>query len=202
MKYLNKKSLLSVAIVSVLGTSLASAEASPTPMPNVYDGGNRWSITAYNDASPSHRRLATQSICFKPYVVKGTHIRGKWYSDTFPDWNGVYSQEGDQVSLHGDYADNTGHDGVIFDIVTNDRENYSAGHWTEWRENPKFGKTVVFANASLQRIGKCKNHQNGHDDPAFFALPPRLLMKGGEAVDPMQEDQEPLDKIPQLDSGF
>ncbi len=192
MKYLTKKSLLSVAIVSALGTSLASA----APLPNVFDGGNRWSITAYNDTSPNHSKMATQSICFRPYAVNGTHITGKWYSDVFPDWNGVYSQEGDRVTLHGDYANDVGHDGITFNIVTNDRENHSAGHWTEWRENGSFGKTVVFANASLQRIGKCNSNIT---DLTFAAIPPRLLLSGGEAVDPMQAKQEPLDKIQQLD---
>ncbi len=192
MKYLTKKSLLSVAIVSALGTSLASA----APLPNVYDGGNRWSITAYNDVSPNHSQLATQSICFRAYAVNGTHITGKWHSDSFPDWNGIYTQEGDQVTLHGDYADDVGHDGITFEIVTNNRENHSAGHWTEWRENGKFGNTVVFANASLQRIGKCKNNIT---DLTFSAIPPRLLLNGGEAVNPMQAGQEPLNKIPQLE---
>lgn len=85
MKYLNKKTLISVAIVSALGTSLVSATSiithhepeHPAPMPNVYDGGNRWLITAYDDSSPSHNALAEQGLCFSPYSVKGTHIRGK-----------------------------------------------------------------------------------------------------------------------------
>ena len=189
MKHLNIKLLLSVTLVSAMGTSLAYA----VPKPNVFDGGNRWLITAYNDASPSHTQMATQGICFRPYAVTGTHIRGQWYSDTYPDWNGVYSQEGDQVFLHGDYAHDVGHDGIAFEIVTRNKRNEGAGHWTEWRENGSFGNTIVFANAQLKRVGKCFNTH-----PHHFRLPivsPRYLLKGGVAEDPMQEGQESLDDI-------
>lgn len=92
--------------------------------------------------------------------------------------------------MHGDYDKNEGHDGITFDIVTNDKKNYGAGHWTEWRENAKFGKTVVFANASLIRIGKC--HKNFDvENPA--TVEHRFLLKGGVAADPMESGQEPMD---------
>lgn len=185
MKYLNKNAFLSIAILSALGTSVASA----APLPNVYDGGNRWLITAYNDASPTHSKMATQGLCFKRYSTVGTHIRGVWYSDTYPDWNGVYSQEGDQVILHGDYGHDEGHDGIAFEITANNRPNLSTGHWTEWRENGKYGKTIVFANTSLKRVGKCLK-PSGLELPF---VPQRYLLKGGVAVDPMQAGQEPLD---------
>lgn len=27
-----------------------------------------------------------------------------WWSETFPDWNGIASQEGNEVVLHGDFG--------------------------------------------------------------------------------------------------
>ena len=110
------------------------------PSPNVFDGGDRWLITAFNDASPEHQRMATQGICFLAYSRAGTHIRGIWFSDTFPNWNGRYSQEGDRVLMHGDYAQEIGHDGMMIELFagTSCRDE-GAGQWTEWRENPRAG---------------------------------------------------------------
>src|SRR5689334_9690594 len=82
------------AIVAMTG---AVAQAQAIPKPNVFDAGSRWLITAYDDTSPVHAQWATQGICFYPYAVVGTHIQGIWVSDTFPNWRGRYSQEGDKV---------------------------------------------------------------------------------------------------------
>lgn len=169
----------------------ATVDAQNRPMPNVYDDGNRWLITAYDDTSPGHTELATQGLCFSPYAAVGTHIQGRWYSDTFHDWNGRYSQEGDQVVMHGDYADDIGHDGITFEIVTSDRRNEGAGHWIEWREDGAAGNTVAVANAKLRRVGKCKR---GLDLIAPLpVIAPRLRVDGGIAQFPMERGQAPLD---------
>ena len=34
--------------------------------------------------------------------------------------------------------------------------NIGAGHWVEWREDGKFGRTIGFANALLNRVGRCQ----------------------------------------------
>jgi len=91
---------------------LCVAEASAQPKPNVYDGGNRWKITAFDDSFPEHPEWATQEICFLPYIADATGIQGMWYSLTFPDWNGRYRQEGDEVKMTGDYAKGVGHDHI------------------------------------------------------------------------------------------
>lgn len=31
----------------------------------------------------------------------GIHQRYEWWSDTFPDWDGIASQEGNEVLMHG-----------------------------------------------------------------------------------------------------
>jgi hypothetical protein len=150
----NKK----IVVGSISIMLMSSAYAKPPHKPNLVDNGNRWTITAYDDASLVHRQMATQGLCFKFVSNVGSHQRYNWYSDTFPDWNGWASQEGDQIKMYGDYAKDVGHDGINWEIVTEDRPNTKAmgyGHWTEWRENGKFGVTIVFANAKLKRVGNC-----------------------------------------------
>jgi len=124
--------------------------------PDLVTAGNRWTITAFNDESPIHDQWATQGICFRSLGLFGTHQRYEWWSDTFPDWNGIASQEGNEVVLHGDYAGDVGHDSVFFNVVTTTPRNIGAGHWVEWREDGKFGRTIGFANALLTRVGRCQ----------------------------------------------
>lgn len=182
-------------LAAALGLGSGAVGAAPlTPvLPNVYDGGNRWLITAYEDASITQTQLATQGICFLPYAIVGTHVRGYWYSDTFPDWNGVYSQEGDQVFMHGDYALNVGHDGIMFEIHTDSPNNEGGGHWTEWRENNAYGTTIVFANAKLERVGKCSTVTSA--DALKLQIPPRVLRSGLPAQNPLDRDQLPISSI-------
>jgi hypothetical protein len=148
------KHILTVAatLALPLGIFTAHLDAYPRHHPNVVDDGNRWEITAFLDNRIDHLQLATQGICFQPFAVVGTQIQGVWYSDTFPDWNGQYTQEGDHVQMHGDYARDVGHDGMTFQIHSHDR---GAGHWFEWREDGAFGNTIGFGNMEINRVGKC-----------------------------------------------
>lgn len=176
-----------------VGMLCLSAAAAVNADPNVYSGGNLWSITAYDDSSVVHTQWATQGICFLPPVMVGTHMRGNWYSTTFPDWNGVYSQEGDQVFMHGDYAKDVGHDGINFEVITNSPRNVAGGHWFEWRENGGFGNTIGFANTKLERIGYCKNIQP--TDLPYVYVAPRLLFDGRIAQHPGEVNQIPLNDL-------
>lgn len=45
----------------------------PPYQPELAREGNRWTITAYDDASPFHQQWATQGICFCPAGTNGTH---------------------------------------------------------------------------------------------------------------------------------
>jgi hypothetical protein len=148
-----------VVVTAAMAQDVASGQIivppAPTDDPDLVTGGNRWTITAYNDASPVHAQLATQGLCFRFIGTVGTHNRYEWWSDTFPDWNGIASQEGDEVFMHGDYANDVGHDGMQWSIVTSSAKNIGAGHWFEWRENGAFGNTIGFANALLTRVGRC-----------------------------------------------
>lgn len=132
-----------------------AAELCPPYRPNLVEGGNRWLITFHNDRSPLHDRWATQGICFRYTGRVGTHMGYIWYSDTYPNWNGRASQEGDQIFMHGDFWRNIGHDSMIWDIVTNSYRNEGAGHWMEWLEDPGFGITIGLGNAKLRRVGSC-----------------------------------------------
>ncbi|MGD8569059.1 MAG: hypothetical protein PVJ39_13305 [Gammaproteobacteria bacterium] len=183
---------LKLSLMLATGLMATAAFAHP-PQPNVFDDGNYWKITAYDDSSPGHTQLASQGICFQPYAVVGTQIRGVWYSDTFPDWNGRYAQEGDQVFLHGDYAKDVGHDGMQFEIVTRSRDNLAAGHWKEWREDGSYGNTIGFANTTLTRIGKCEIIQSG--DLTKISVLPRLTVDGRIAENPGDKGQIPLESL-------
>jgi hypothetical protein len=138
--------------IAVLTVTHGVAQAQ---QPDLVSAGNRWTITAYNDESPLHDQWATQGICFRSLGMFGTHQRYEWWSDTFPDWNGIASQEGNEVVMHGDYADDVGHDSVMWNVVTSTPKNVGAGHWVEWREDGKLGRTIGFANALLTRVGRC-----------------------------------------------
>lgn len=180
-----KKSI--VASILLMGAA-TPAIAVPPHLPAVYASGNLWTITAYDDSAPAHTQWATQGICFLPPAVVGTHERGFWYSVTFPDWNGTYSQEGDQVFIYGDYAKDVGHDGMQ---ITIDTARSASGHWKEWRENGAFGNTIGFANATLQRVGKCRT-VSATQLPGLN-IPPRYLLDGKEAQFPAEPNQRPFD---------
>ncbi|MGA1823586.1 MAG: hypothetical protein ACMUIP_02905 [bacterium] len=135
---------------------LIVAAVGPMYQPNLISGGNKWIITFFDDSSPTHTQWATQGICFRYTGRAGRHDRYVWWSDTFPDWNGRATQEGDQIIMYGDYARDVGHDGMIWDIVTSSRSNEGAGHWWEWREDGKYGRVIGFGNAKLIRRGKCE----------------------------------------------
>ncbi|MGD8572710.1 MAG: hypothetical protein PVH98_09620 [Gammaproteobacteria bacterium] len=183
---------LKTALTLAMALTGTTALAHP-PEPNVFDDGNYWKVTAYDDSSPVHTQWATQGICFQPYAVVGTQIRGTWYSDTFPDWNGRYTQEGDQIFMHGDYAKDVGHDGMAFEIVTRSRDNLAAGHWKEWREDGSYGNTIGFANATLTRAGKCEVLQAG--GIADIRVAPRYLLDGRIAQNPGDKGQIPLESL-------
>ena len=140
-------------LIATLSSSAAHAQLFK---PDLVSDGNRWTITFFNDEDPSHTQWATQGICFEPIGVFGTHERYRWWSDTFPDWNGIATKEGDQVVMHGDYAKDVGHDGMQWEIVSASPRSLGSGHWTEWREDGGFGNTIGFGNALFQRVGKCE----------------------------------------------
>ena len=150
------KSLLIIGMTTTALFATHAALAVPPHKPDLVSDGNRWLITFYNDNASGHDRWATQGLCFFRVVDVGTHTRYVWYSDTFPDWNGWATQEGDQIFMHGDYARDVGHDGMEWEIVTDSPRNQGAGHWKEWRENGGFGRTIGFGNAKFSHVGKCR----------------------------------------------
>jgi hypothetical protein len=186
-----------------LAAVMPVAASADVPKPNVYDGGNRWLITAFDDADAQHNEWATQGICFQPYAVVGTQIRGTWYSDTFPDWNGQYAQEGDQLVMHGDYAANVGHDGMKVELATDSPKDVAMGQWAEWREDAGNGSTVGFLNARMTRVGRCRRfHLTGElhapldlIDRLKIEIPQRLLEDGQAAQNPLDRGQVPIESI-------
>lgn len=198
----HKIELRGLALIMIIAVSAGQA-AAQVPKPNVFDGGNRWLITAFDDSSTVHQQWATQGICFLPYAVSGTHIRGVWYSDTFPNWRGRYSQEGDNLLMHGNWANFGGSDGMVIDLFAGTSpKDVGGGQWTEWWNFGAYGTTVVFANTRLSRVGKCPLPVNvatatqaelekfGTDNSSRVS--PRLRKDGKVAEHPGDPEQEPL----------
>lgn len=205
-----KKHVTLVALGSLLFAGVALANP---PKPNVFDGGNKWRITFYNDPTGNHAQWATQEICFLPYVIVGTSIQGVWYSTSFPDWNGRYYQEGDEVKMTGDYAKDVGHDHMTLQHTTYDVEGQVRGmafkDWTEWREDGAYGNIIGWGNAKLERAGRCKLAGDitsvadlTADDlkklefqawEISLSLPDRLTINGTVASLPGQPDLESVD---------
>lgn len=126
-------------------------------LPDLVQSGNRWTITFFDDTSAVHLQWATQGICFYNAGVVGTHQKYIWVSDTYPDWNGRASQEGDQIFMHGDFqwpfgTANGGHDGMTWELTT---LKEGSGHWHEWVEDNAYGNTIGFGNTKLTRVGTC-----------------------------------------------
>jgi hypothetical protein len=203
MRSLTHKVELSGLTLFMVIAVFAGQAAAQVPKPNVFDGGNRWLITAFDDSSTAHAQWATQGICFLPYGVVGTQIRGVWYSDTFPNWNGRYAQEGDNLLMHGNWANFGGSDGMVIDIFAGPTpKDVGGGQWTEWWNFGAYGTTVGFLNARLTRVGKCPLPANvatmtqaeiekyGADSSGRVS--PRLRKDGTAADRPTDPESAPL----------
>lgn len=113
-----------------------------------------WRITDYDDTSNTQPLWATQDICFIQGAVQGSNTTGLWYSTTYNRWIGRYRQEGDQVTMTGDFWNGPGNDVISWEITVGDKEGY--GHWEEWVEDGAYGNWVVKANAKLVKLGACR----------------------------------------------
>lgn len=211
------------SILFLLFFVCSNVMAYPNHDPNVYDGGNLWSITFHNDDSVTHTQWATQRICFMPYTsptLGRTHLRGRWYSTTFPDWNGHYSQEGDSVKLVGNFWNGRGNDSIRFDIVTSGpntslahrHHSLATGHWDEWQDDGFLGVVFGWGNTILERIGRCKSvnvrqstlaaRSADSSDEEDLNIKPRYLKDGSEAQYPQQEEQEEITGQNEYESLF
>lgn len=205
------KSIKKYAVLLAIGSLLFSGVAlADPPKPNVFDGGNKWRITFYNDPTGGHDQWATQEICFLPYAVVGTSIQGAWFSTSYYDWNGRYYQEGDEVKMTGDYAKDVGHDHMTLIHTTYDAPGRVNGmafkDWTEWSEDGSYGNIIGWGNAKLERVGYCKSIDSTADLvpedlknlelkalEISLSLPDRLTVKGYVATSPGQSDLESVD---------
>lgn len=183
-----------IAPLALIVGFIASANATPPYQPDLAREGNRWTITAYNDASPYHQQWATQGICFYPAGTNGTHQQYYWVSDTFPDWNGRAAQEGDQIFMHGDYARDLGHDSMTWEVATASKRNAGQGHWVEWREDGRYGRTIGFVNAALERVGSCQWRTFDEALEASLHLEPRFNRQGEQIVVPFGFSERELEE--------
>ena len=152
-----KKINMSKIFILIGALGLASyAHANPPYQPDFVKQGNKWSFKAYDDASPDHTQLvAAQDICFEYNGTSGNHQLYTWYSETFAGWSGRAVQEGDQIFIHGDFANGAGHSSIQLDTLVAPTIYGSAGTWQEWRHDDKNGTTVSFAKTRALRQGNC-----------------------------------------------
>lgn len=156
IKLYNKKNLLQISILSTSLFFTGITYASPPYQPDFVTGGNLWSFKAYDDASPDHSQLVqAQEICFAYDGTSGNHQKYTWYSQTFPGWSGQAVQEGDQIFIHGDFANGAGHSSIQLDTLVAPTIYGSAGTWQEWRHDGSNGVTVSFAKTRALREGNC-----------------------------------------------
>ena len=152
-----KKIALSKIFLLISSLGLATAvSAAPPYQPDFVAKGNKWSFKAYDDASPDHTQLvAAQVICFEYNGISGNHQLYTWYSETFPGWSGRAVQEGDQIFIHGDFANGAGHSSIQLETLVAPTIYGSAGTWQEWRHEGSNGTTVSFAKTRALREGNC-----------------------------------------------
>lgn len=161
MNTLSKLTASSVAIAFASLFINSVAFANPPYYPNLTKGGNKWTITFYDDTSPTHNQWATQTLCFYDAGTQGTHQSYNWVSISYRDWNGRATQEGDQIFMHGDFqwpwgVRDGGHDGMEWQLTTVSYKDFGFGHWKEWVEDGRFGNTIGWGNTRLQRVGYCR----------------------------------------------
>lgn len=195
-----------IALLSAGFMSLSlsyTASAAPAQGPDLVKAGNRWTITAYDDSSTIHQQWATQGICFYYAGTRGTHQLYYWVSDTFPDWNGRATQEGDQIVMHGDYARNVGHDGMEWELTTMLKNDEGFGHWHEWREDSRYGRTIGFLNTKLKRVGNCRWRGVLAEAESYSKeIPYKLDKSGYEIVSPMGFSKPDLERLLQIDDAI
>ena len=157
-----------------------------------------WRITFYDDTSSTHSQWATQEICLIQGPVQGSNTTGIWYSTTYNRWIGSWRQEGDQVSMIGDFWKGPGNDAMTWEITVGDREGY--GHWEEWLEDGAYGSWIAKGNTKLVKLGACKwqpplvtnwlDMLKLVDEQASLA--PRRVLSDGTESTPINPKQLPI----------
>lgn len=141
--------IIAVALVSLAFS--AALHAQPPYNADLVQGGNKWFLDAYDDTDANHAFVNTVGLCFKYDGTQGSHQRYTWYSDSFKGWQGTATQEGDQIFIHGAYANGKGRDAIQVRIIIDTPRSGSVGHWQEWRDDGGNGEVIGFANARMIR---------------------------------------------------
>ena len=111
-----KSVLLSLFIVSSLIPTLTFATGS-------FPAG-QYTVAFYNEFGAG---TGTQGIC-----LEGSGSTGTWYSDTFSAWSGKWFRKGNDIHLHGNYADGQGNDAFELTRISS---QLLTGYWQEWRDD-------------------------------------------------------------------
>ena len=137
----------------------AFAVALPQHLPSMIDNGqNGWKMEKFRDPDPQHKFIVSHILCFEFDQNKGTQTVYKWYSTTFPNWQGRCVQEGDVLQCYGNYEPYKNYAWIGNDAFTFSIYSFyeAAGHWWEWRDSADgYGRIIDFANVKLTRLGRC-----------------------------------------------
>ncbi|NQY80492.1 MAG: hypothetical protein HRT47_09290 [Candidatus Caenarcaniphilales bacterium] len=165
----NSKKLIALLFVFAMLQSNFAGAVVPH-LPDLVQNGNLWRFTYYNDASPSHDTLFGEPICFDYEFTLGTHQRYRWYVQSNPSISGKASQEGDQITMMGDYF--LGPIGIDISIMkahqwelTTDEKKRSmgTGHHQIYLRQGDLQRSAHF-NMFARRAGFCQS-DIPQDDP-------------------------------------
>jgi hypothetical protein len=155
-----KHTITKLLVAAAMFTGITSASAVVPHYPDLVSKGNLWRFTNYNDASFDHNTIFSEPICFEYDSVIGSHLRYRWYVQNFPQINGIASQEGDQITMTGEYPFfNTGkyayQKSYQFELATQEAKSMGTGHsQILFRSGDRqFG---LFMNLLARRAGKCE----------------------------------------------
>lgn len=153
------KMMQALCATIIVACSISNASAAKYNL-NMVDGGNHWTISAYDDSTDDHSHLADIGVCFFKDGTNGSEVHYTWASDTYLGFGGRAAQEGDQVkTLGGETAAEPSYmDSMFFEIVTASPTNLATGHWQEWQPTSlglSLPTNIVYATLSMVRDGPC-----------------------------------------------
>ncbi len=133
-------------VVAALALALCAAGTAFAQAPNNPVG--LWNFQAYNDAAAGMNALGNQNICF---LANGT-----WFGTTFPNWNGLWFQKGnnaagngDRVRLVGNWAAGAGNDSAEIHFMN---LNLMTGGWHEWTDGFGFVLWIQIVGTRLGNV--------------------------------------------------
>lgn len=185
MKNIFAKKMILTGIIASTAMAAQSGMAAALYSPNLVQGGNHWTISAYTDNASDHSFIASHGVCFFAETQVGSEMHYIWVSDTYPGFAGRAAQEGDQVKMVGGQVGYTPAfiDAMQFEIVSASPTNIATGHWNEWRSSVTYATNTIYTAALMERDGPCPY---ATPEDALDQTPMRIMSPTGTS--PMSSD--------------